>query len=503
MQLAAQRQAHAERLITATASLCPECRKIVRAEIFERDGKVYMRKRCGEHGEFEDLYWGDYWLYKKARRFAHDGQGFANPTTKLESCPFSCGPCEAHLSHTALANLVVTNRCNLACWYCFYYAERAGYVYEPSLADIERMLRYLKAQKPVPCNALQLTGGEPTLREDLVEIIRLAKRLGFDHVQLNTNGIKLARDAELARAIARAGAGVVYLSFDGVTAETNQKNHRYIPKILENARRADMRLVLVPTVIKNKNDHELGDIVEFALKNIDVVRGVNFQPVSLVGRMPREEREKHRITIPDVILALEEQTAGAIAREDFYPVPSVAAISHIVEALTGVKQYELTTHFACGMATYVFKDGNKLVPITRFIDIDGLLEYLNESAERIKEGGGGLVERIKLLSGIRRFIDAAGAPENLKIYPILFAALVRHDYRALAKFHHNALFIGLMHFMDLYNYDIARVKRCAIHYVTPDLRAVPFCAFNVLPEYYRDAMQKEYAAKLAAEKSEG
>jgi len=389
----------------------------------------------------------------------------------------------------------VTNRCNLACWYCFYYAERAGYVYEPSLEDIERMLRYLKAQKPVPCNALQITGGEPTLREDIVEIIKLAKRLGFDHVQLNTNGIKLAEDAALAKAIVEAGAGVVYLSFDGVTAKTNPKNHRYIPKILWNARSAGMKLVLVPTVIRGVNDHELGDIVEFAFTNLDVVRGVNFQPVSLVGRMPQEEREKHRITIPDVIRALEEQTGGAIAREDFYPVPSVSAISHIVEALTGRKQYELTTHFACGMATYVFRDGNRVVPITRFIDVEGLLEYLNESAERINGGSNKLMERIKLISGIRRFIDASKAPKGLNVYSLLFAALVRHDYRALAKFHHNALFIGMMHFMDLYNYDIARVKRCSIHYVTPDLRTIPFCAFNVLPEYYRDAMQKEYVAK--------
>ena len=115
-----------EKAITKTASLCPECLKTLPADIFERDGKVWIRKKCPKHGEVEDLYWGDSALYKKASRYAHDGKGVTNPsvTKTAISCPQDCGLCRLHKSHTALANVAVTTRCDLRCWYCFFYSEK-------------------------------------------------------------------------------------------------------------------------------------------------------------------------------------------------------------------------------------------------------------------------------------------------------------------------------------------------------------------------------------------
>ena len=152
--------------LSKTASICPECLEIVPARVFERDGKVWISKTCMKHGGFEDLYWGSSAMYEKARRFAHDGKGIENPNIgkKNPVCPKDCGLCNMHKSHTALANLVLTNRCDLSCWYCFFFAKRLGYVYEPKRQEIDGMLRTLAEEKPVPCNAVQLTGGEPTLR---------------------------------------------------------------------------------------------------------------------------------------------------------------------------------------------------------------------------------------------------------------------------------------------------------------------------------------------------
>ena len=132
--------------IKDTRSLCPECLQIIPAEIFERDGKVWIRKICIKHGEFEDVYWGDYQMYKKAMKFAHDGKGISNPDIKEDSplCPVNCGLCKIHKSHTALGNIVVTNRCDLACFYCFFFAKVMGYVYEPSQEQIRMMLRKMK-----------------------------------------------------------------------------------------------------------------------------------------------------------------------------------------------------------------------------------------------------------------------------------------------------------------------------------------------------------------------
>ncbi len=499
-----------EKLVKHTSSLCPYCYRILPAIVFEREGKIYIRRICPEHGEIEEIYWGDAELYYKFEKWRkYEGRGPRFVYTKMSApCPFNCGLCPIHKSHTALANIVLTNRCNLSCWYCFFYAEAAGYVYEPSLEQLRFMIRRLKQQGVTM--AVQLTGGEPTLRDDLIDIVKMLKEEGVRHIQLNTNGIKFAelyfqdpqKAVEYTKALREAGVNTVYLSFDGVTGKTNWKNHWEIPFIFEVFRKSGMTsVVLVPTVIRSVNDHELGLIIKFAAKHMDIVRGVNFQPVSLTGMVPRSERQRLRITIPEAIKKIEEQTDGQIHKDAWYPVPVTVPLSRFIEAITGEPQFEMTNHPHCGAATYVFverKNGVpvRFIPVTDFIDVQGFLEYIEEKAEEIKKGKSKIIALAKILYNLKKFIDEEKAPKEFNVWKLLFNIIVKRNYKALGEWHYHFLFLGMMHFMDLYNYDIARVMRCNIHYLVPDGRLIPFCTFNVLNDVYRDYIQKEYQIPL-------
>lgn len=490
-------------------SLCPGCvdeEKFNNMKIdcvtYVKNNKVWMLKQCEEHGVVKEVYWADWDMYKKAERFQDPGIKILNPhidKSKFQiNCPNDCGLCVEHESHTGLGNVVVTNRCDLTCWYCFFYAKEGEPIYEPTLDQIKFMLKRMRNEKPVGANSVQFTGGEPTLREDLPEIVAAAKEIGYDHVQLNTNGVNLSRDPEIAKKLRASGVSNLYMSFDGLSPATNPKNYWEAPKALENCHKAGIGVVLVPTVIGGVNDHELGDIIRFGFDNIHAVRAVNFQPVSLVGRMPERLRKRQRITIPGSIKRIEAQTDGQIGKEHWFPVPCAKQITDFIEALKEEPKYRLSIHFACGMATYAFKDGEKLVPLPAFFDIEGFFEYLGDLTRELNETKRFKSLRkawvlMKLMRNVGKYVDNEKKPKALNFTKMLTGAVGGSNYHGLAEFHMNSLFIGMMHFQDPYNWDIDRIHKCDIHYATPDGRVLPFCTFNVIPELYRDKIQRKFS----------
>jgi uncharacterized radical SAM superfamily Fe-S cluster-containing enzyme len=321
-------------------------------------------------------------MFRRFMYYWHDSEGIDEPKQTREGCPFDCGICENHETGTILANIDITDRCNLPCPICF--ADAGDGINNPTLDQIENMMKALCAQRPVPCPAVQFSGGEPTMRDDLPEIVCLAKRMGFSQIQLATNGLRLAASLDLCKALVRSGLNTIYLQFDGVTPVPYRimRGFNLLPikiRAIEKLKMAgNSSIVLVPTIAKGVNDAQIGDIVRFAFTNMDTVKGVNFQPISFTGRIDREERVKNRITIPHLLELLEDQTDNEITREDFYPVPFVAPLSAAISAGIGLPQPTITAHPCCGAATYIYWIDGHMVPITRFVDVEGLMEKINE-----------------------------------------------------------------------------------------------------------------------------
>ncbi len=464
--------------IKNTKSICPECLQALDAQIYEDGGKVFIKKECPTHGAFTELYWSDYDQYQRAETFRCDGDGMENPRTqKNKGCPLDCGICPEHKSHTALAIIDVTNRCNLKCPVCFANASAAGYVYEPTAEQITGMLENLRATKPVPATALQFSGGEPTIRNELFDFIRKAKELGIKHVEVNTNGVRISKEPDYAKKLKEAGVSTVYLQFDGLTPEV----YKFIRgvdlletkmKAIENLRAAGIHsVVLVVTLVKGVNDCQLGDIINFAVKNFDVIRCINVQPVSLCGRLPQKEREGMRITIPDFMRLVEEQTQGTIKMNDFYPVPTVVPVSKAVGNMQNKRYIEFTAHPHCGMATYLFVEDGKIVPITRYANVDRFAAAIRKVYEKAVKDGKRVSSRSLL----------GPALKNIKFgfaRKYIWSVFTEGSYKALGDLQRQSILLSSMHFMDPYNFDLERVQRCVIHYAVPDGRIIPFCTMN-------------------------
>ncbi len=493
-----------------TGSLCPECLKVIPATLYIGDGALKMKKTCKEHGEFDEVCWSDAEMYLRAENWAFDGVGLENPAiVDAKVCPYECGLCNLHYSHTALCNIDLTNRCNLKCPICFANANAAGYVFEPTYEQIVYEFATLRAQRPIPVTSIQFAGGEPTIYPQFPEVVRAAREMGFGQIQVATNGIRIATEEGFLDKVSEAGLNTIYLQFDGLREENYIRargrplldiKFKVIEKVreMEKAGKKHPTVCLVPTMVNSFNDDQPGEILNFAIKNMDVVKGVNYQPVSLTGRIPEEDRRKLRYTLSDLAYDLEEQTAY-LTRDDWYPVPFVAPISELVSALTGSAKTVFTSHPACGLASYLFIErGKDPVPITRFIDVEGLMEDMWVLAQETRDKKIKFTSKVKALSLLKKHFKADEAPDGMglsKMLKILNRMFTKGDKAGAAEFSWSTMYVGGMHFQDNYNYDIERVKRCVIHYATPDGKVIPFCAYNTGPNF-REEIEKKFAVPI-------
>jgi len=456
-----------------TRSICPVCRRVIDGQILIRDQKVYLRKRCPDHGVFEALVYGDAQLYTASARFNKPGTiPLAFSSESRDGCPLDCGLCPDHQQHSCLGIIEVNSQCDMACPLCF---AEAGPGFSLTLEEVEDILEHYIRTEGNP-QVVQFSGGEPSIHPQIVPMMEAAQRRGIPNVMLNTNGKRIATDDRFLAELARIRPNI-YFQFDGFASETYGVL-RGEPDILPQKLRALDRLasigctvILVPAIERGVNEQEIGAIVRFGLEH-PAVKGINFQPAFHAGRHTSHD-PMQRMTNPDVIRAVEAQTSGLFRASDFVPVPCCFP--------------------TCNSVTYAYVDAEKKVtPLPRILNVEDYLDYL---ANRVMPDLGAELRRA--LEGLWSSSAVLGSEKVAREFAFSCSACGLPDggldVTSLSEF---IFMIMLQDFMDPWTFSQKNLMKCCKEFLLPGGKQIPFCAYNTVG--YREQARAQLVAQEGA-----
>ncbi|MBS0216558.1 MAG: radical SAM protein [Proteobacteria bacterium] len=450
-------------------SVCGTCLRRVEATILIKDDRVYMDKWCPQHGEQRVLIADDVDYYRRCREV------FIKPpelprrfnTQRHWGCPYDCGLCPEHMQHSCLTLVEVTDNCNLRCPICYADSgpHRPGY---RDFATIEAMLDAIVANEGEP-DVVQISGGEPTLHPGFFDILDAAKARPIKHLMVNTNGLRIAKEPAFVERLASYMPGFeLYLQFDSLRDEVHQvlrgaKLREIRLQALKALNRHGISTTLVVTVKKGLNDHELGEIIDFALTQ-PCVRGVTFQPIQNAGRTENYDPARDRLTLSEVRRRILEQ-CPLFKPEDLIPVPC---------------------HPDSLAMAYALKVDGRLMPLTGMVPPQVLIEGGRNSI--VLEKDSGLHEAIFKLFATNHSPEsqACSLSDLLCCLPQVMAP-EGLDYR-------NVFRVLIMDFIDAESFDLRSVKKSCVHIAQPDGTIVPFDTYNL---FYRDGRRERLEALRA------
>ncbi|MDO5484305.1 MAG: radical SAM protein, partial [Desulfovibrionaceae bacterium] len=200
-------------------------------------------------------------------------------------------------------------------------------------------------------------------------------------------------------------------------------------------------------VVRGINDVMVGDLLRYAVRQGRHVRGVHFQPVASFGRFPWEMATAPRLTLPELMVALEEQS-NALVRAAHFHAPSCE-------------------HPLCSFSAVYGRAGEGLSP--------------SPLGSTCCSGGNSLAQNVPSC------VDNAEGSRISKAFTAAHWASPRQERAvgdAFSRFlstagADNRFTVSAMAFQDAYSLDIERVRGCCIHVVTSDRRLIPFCAYNL------------------------
>jgi 7,8-dihydro-6-hydroxymethylpterin dimethyltransferase len=440
-----------------TNSICSVCLRKVEAKVIFENDHVYLVKHCRQHSREKVLISTDIDYYKKCREFLKPAEMPYRWNTSIQyGCPYDCGLCPDHEQHSCLTLVEITDQCNLQCPICYAESSPKKQTWR-SLEEIEKVFDAIVKNEREP-DIVQISGGEPTIHPQFFEILDMVKSKPIKHIMVNTNGVKIAQDKEFVQRLAQYLPGFeIYLQFDsfekealrelrGVDLRTVRK------KAIEHLNEYNISTTLVVTLKKGVNDHEVGKIIEYGLKQ-RAVRGVTFQPIQIAGRIENFNPATDRLTLSEVRQMIVEQS-DVFKAEDIIPVPC---------------------HPDCLAMGYALKINGEVTPLTGMIDSRILLEggrntIVFEQDENIKN-------RIFQLFSLNHSPDSSA----LSLKDLLCCLPKVSTPENIG--YDNVFRVIIMQFLDAYNFDVRSVKKSCVHIAHPDGRIIPFDTYNL---FYRD-----------------
>jgi 7,8-dihydro-6-hydroxymethylpterin dimethyltransferase len=440
-----------------TRSICPECRRVIDGHVLIRDNKVYLRKRCPDHGNFEGLIYSDAEQYTSSSKFNKPGTiPLAFASQIKEGCPHDCGLCPDHQQHACLGIIEVNSACDMACPLCFAEAAPG---FNLTLEEVEDILDRFVATEGNP-QVLQFSGGEPSIHPEIIPMMRAAQARGIPNVMLNTNGKRIAADDRFLAELAEVRPNI-YFQFDGFESETF-RIIRGEPDLLATKMRALDRLaeigctvVLVPAIERGVNEREVGRIVRFGLDH-PAVKGINFQPAFHAGRHTRHD-PMQRMTNPDIIGLIAHQTEGLFRQTDFVPVPCCFP--------------------TCNSVTYAYIDEERNVtPLPRLLKVDDYLDYISN---RVMPDLGAEIRRA--LEGLWSSSAVLGSEKVAREFAFSCSACGLPDGGLDVNRMSDFIFmIMLQDFMDPWTFSQKNLMKCCKEFLLPGGKQIPFCAYNTV-----------------------
>jgi 7,8-dihydro-6-hydroxymethylpterin dimethyltransferase len=457
--------------------MCRECRRQVPARVFEDNGAVYQERLCPACGPARARLADDVaWYLDRTATMVHCKPARLPGCPVRAGCPGDCGPCAAHANACHLPVFSVTNVCDLNCPICFTY-NRADRRYFMSRSELRSLLDKL-LERAGPVDLVNITGGEPTLHPDILELLRECVRPDIGRVTMNSNGRRIANDEAFCQALAEMGVYVV-LSFDTLQPSRSMVIHgrdvvEQKLQALENLERFGIGTTLLNVMIRGVNDDEIGEIVRLA-KTHSVVRSITVQTMTFTGKGGGNFQPRQTMPLDGAAAALERGTAGEMRSRDFFAHPSA--------------------HPLCYSVAYYLKDAEKYRSLREFLGVDEL--------KRMLAGGYLLQPGADGQELFRHSLDrlwAEGDPHNLlpavrrlveRMYPTE-RSLSEAERQAAAE--RSILAVYLHSHMDEDTLDLARLAVCPDQVPDPEGRLIPACAYNL---FYRHKDPRFWQAEPA------